>query len=207
MMERVNILQPDQLRKLFSRYFNKVIKCNQHSIKTLIFLIAYCPVLPEYSLRQLDIVAFPSQDSGSTGFSDSRYAGKHMLLNWISPERDEEKDDVLLQNIQVSSLFMEVNSPRLISTLLFSLTVETNEKKRKWLIDYVSRTNLLEKVNENENDSFTTFIVELEQLTLQTSLMLSVSDLLPRGLRQPGSLYSKPVIASLKLTTCSNVGS
>ena len=76
---------------------------------------------------------------------------------------------------------MEVNSPRLISTLLFSLTVETNEKKRKWLIDCVSRTNLLEKVNENENDSFTTFIVELEQLTLQTSLMLSVSDLLPRN--------------------------
>ena len=76
MMERVAILQPDLLRKLYSRYFNKVIKCNQHSTKTLIFLIAYCPTLPEYSLRKLDIISYQSQDPRSSNSNDSKFASK-----------------------------------------------------------------------------------------------------------------------------------
>ena len=110
MMERVAILQPDLLRKLYSRYFNKVIKCNQHSTKTLIFLLAYCPTLPEYSLRKLDIISYQSQDPRSSNSNDSKFASKLMLLNWLMPELEDQKDDDITNHNQIDSLFLNFDS-------------------------------------------------------------------------------------------------
>ena len=185
MMERVAILQPDLLRKLYSRYFNKVIKCNQHSTKTLIFLLAYCPTLPEYSLRKLDIISYQSQDPRSSNSNDSKFASKLMLLNWLMPELEDQKDDEITNHNQIDSLFLNIgHNPRLISTILFSLTIETNEEQQKWLIGCTSSRKSQTVLAETDRNSFTHFIEDLERLTQETNLMLSVKDTLPSNVQK-----------------------
>ena len=185
MMERVAILQPDLLRKLYSRYFNKVIKCNQHSTKTLIFLLSYCPTLPEYSLRKLDIISYQSQDPRSSNSNDSKFASKLMLLNWLMPELEDQKDDDITNHNQIDSLFLNIgHNPRLISSILFALTIETNEKQQKWLIACTNSRKSYTVLAENDKNLFTHFIEDLERLTLETNLMLNTNDTLPKNVEK-----------------------
>ena len=175
MIPRIGVLQHEQLQKLYSRYFNKLIKCNEYSTKTLLHLIAYCPILPEHSLRQMDIISTQSQDPNSHRSIDLRNTGKYTLLKWLSPfigqqDGQHENSTEILSPYQS----LEHHNARLVATMLFAMTVETTKKKFTSLIDCLEHNGLCAKQpiqSENAN-SINDFVRELEISILETNLLL-----------------------------------
>ena len=168
-------MQQEHLQKFYSRYINKLIKCNEHSAKTLVFLIANCPVLPEQSLRQMDIITVHSQNTNSIHSCDLRNSGKFMLLNWLAPGiGPEHEDGENTQNIFSPYQTLEHSNPRLVSVILLAMSVEPTRKKFIDLIDFLD--NIGNECNfalQNRNKAtFEDFIKELETLTLETALIL-----------------------------------
>ena len=175
MMWRIGMLQQDQLQKLYSRYINKLIKCNEHSAKTLLYLIAYCPVLPEHSLRQIDMISVHSQSRCSSNSKDLKNAGRYMLLSWLSPDI-EQKYEETGNDTEIQSPYssLEHYNPRLLATILFAMTVESTKKCFSGLLDCFKNDNASPvKLIQIENlESFGNFIKDLETLILETSLAL-----------------------------------
>ena len=175
MIPRIGVLQHEQLQKLYSRYFNKLIKCNEYSTKTLLHLIAYCPILPEHSLRQMDIISPQSQNPNSHSSIDLRNTGKYTLLKWLSPfigqqDGQHENSTEILSPYQS----LEHHNARLVATMLFAMTVETTKKKFTSLIDCLEHNGLCAKQpiqSENAN-SINDFVRELEISILETNLLL-----------------------------------